>query len=281
MTDTAAATTTTTTEATATTPAAETSATPTPEAAAPAGPSAAEIQRAKYDALLARNAERRAKLEQREKAIAEREQKAPKAEAYRENPLKLFEDMGLAPVEALDRLVEHTTLEGTPEGALRREMAELRREAEEAKRIAKQLADERQREREEQQARAAQETTRKAEAAMVEHLETPAYEGLTKFYAPEQLLAAAHSVAEQLHAAGKKVTYEAIGQVILKSHRDSIARYRSATETSPAASVSAPSSSDKPKTLTPDLATQSAAKSSRKETWEERVARLAQRESRR
>jgi hypothetical protein len=239
------------------------------------------VQRAKYDALLARNAERRANLAKREAQLAEREQKAPKAEAYRENPLKLFEDMGLPPVEALDRLVEHTTLEGTPEGALRREMAELRREAQEAKRLAKELHDARQREHEEQQALQAKETTRKVEAAMVEHLESPAYEGLTKFYTPEQLLAASHSVAEQLHAAGKRVTYEAIGQVILSSHRDSIARYRSATDPSPAAPVSAPSSSDKPKTLTPDLATQSATKASRKETWEERVQRLAQRESRR
>jgi hypothetical protein len=281
MTDTAAATTAPTTTEAASAPAVETTATSTPEAAAPAGPSAAEVQRAKYDALLARNAERRANLAKREAQIAERESKAPKAEAYRENPLKMFEDMGLPPVEALDRLVEHTTLEGTPEGALRREMAELRREAQEAKRLAKELHDAREREREEQQAKAAQETTRKAEAAMVEHLESPAYEGLTKFYTPEQLLAASHSVAEQLHAAGKRVTYEAIGQVILSSHRDSIARYRSATDPSPAASVSAPSSSDKPKTLTPDLATQSATKASRRETWEERVQRLAQRESRR
>lgn len=280
MTDTAAAATTTTTEAAATTtPATEATTQATPET--PAGPSAAEIQRAKYDALLARNAERRANLAKREAQLAEREQRAPKAEAYRENPLKLFEDMGLAPVEALDRLVEHTTLEGTPEGKTAREMAELRKQLEETRQLAKQLADERQREREEHETRAQQQRTQQAEAAMYEHLQSPAYEGLDKFYTREQLIQAAHVYADAIQAEGKKVTYEAVGQRMLAIHRETIARFRSVGETSPAASVSAPSSSDKPKTLTPDLATQSATKSSRKETWEERVQRLAQRESRR
>ena len=258
---------------------------PQTETPAPSGPSAAEVQRAKLDALLARNAERKAKLAEREKQLAEREGKLPKADSYRENPIAAIEQMGLTPVEALDALVSQANREGTELGKLEKEFRASLRAAEEraarAEQLAQQLAEERAREREEQQTRAQAEQAQRAEAAMIEHLQTEAYGDLARFYSREELLTAANHYAEQLHAAGKRVTFADVGAAILASHKASIARYSPSSAPSTAAPSTPPAPSAKPKSLSPDLASQSATRAPRSETFEERVRRIAERESRR
>ena len=261
-------------------PVTETATEPT-TATEPSGPSRVELERATLDRLVAMNAERKARLAEREKAIAERESKAPNADRYKENPLALFDELGLSPVDALDRLVEHTTREGTEVGKLDKELRGTAKELEAVKRELAELRAEREAAKAERAEAEQRAQVAKVEDSMVAHLEGDTYEGLTKFYERSELLVAANHYAEALQREGKRVTFEDIGQRILAAHKASIARYRTASDASQSAPVSAPSTSAKPKTLTPDLASQSATKTSRQMSWEERLRLIAERESRR
>jgi hypothetical protein len=115
---------------------------------------------------------------------------------------------------------------------------------------------------------------------MIEHLKGETYGDLASFYERGELIASANYIADALHAQGKRVTFEEVGRQMLDLHKKSIARYRAAGDTS--STQSAPGTAPKsPKTLSSDLATVAATSAPRNELWEERVKRIAARESRR
>lgn len=246
-----------------------------PATPAPDAPTAAELGREKLAAIRERRAAQRARIEaaQATKTREEAESARINPARWAEDPVAAITEAKLDPRAALDALVKHVTEDDAPVTR-----AELRAREQKIADLEKRLAAQEARE-EAAKAEASTKANAAAVAAQEERLmglfEGEAHADFLAMWPREQILESANQLADHLAAKGQKFTLQTIAEMLLRNHEAHAARFRpSAIEPAPRKTVNGGRPIAAPRTLTTDLASETATRARKPETFIERVNRL-------